>query len=129
MTMSKRQAKVAISKIDTDLNSTNLVSTGSIVNNPRDALLLTLNPSNNFFLDQENKDKIIKIAEDFSIKQTNLQQQEATLTSRNTDLVNELASIAGNTSNQANNRRIVIATEQAAITGQLGTIGTMLGNI
>ncbi|HMS90966.1 MAG TPA: hypothetical protein PKC87_02005, partial [Candidatus Absconditabacterales bacterium] len=84
--MSKRQAKLAINKIDTDLNSTNLVSTSTIVNNPRDTLLLTLNPTNDFFLDQENKDKIIKIAEDLTIKQTNLQQQETTLTSRDADL-------------------------------------------
>ena len=127
--MSKRQAKVAINKIDTDLNSTNLVSTGTVINSTRDTLLLALNPTNDFFLDQENKDKISKISEDFSSKQTNLQQQETTLQNRDADLVRELASIAGTTTPAANARRLAIAVEQATIAGQLWTITTMLGNL
>jgi len=92
--MSKTQSKTAINQIDTNLNSNNLVSTGNIINSPRDVLLLTLNPSNNFFLDQENKDKIIKISETFTIKQNNLQQEELTLQYKDADLVRDLASIA-----------------------------------
>jgi hypothetical protein len=124
--MSKNQSKSAINQIDTDLNSNNLVSTGTVINSPSDALLLTLNPSNNFFLDQENKEKLIKISEKFTIKQTNLQQQETTLTNRDADLIRELGSIAGAVTREANARRIAIANEQATITGELANIRTLL---
>lgn len=127
--MSKTQSKSAINKIDTDLNSNNLVSTGSVINNPSDALLLTLNPSNNFFLDQENKEKIIKISESFTIKQTNLQQQETILTNKDADLVRENGSIAWLTTREANTRRIAIANEQATIAGELINIRRLLLNI
>lgn len=127
--MSKTQSKSAINKIDTDLNSNNLVSTGSIINNPRDALFLTLNPSNNFFLDQENKEKIINISENFTIKQTNLQQKETTLTNRDADLIRELGNIAGAVTREANARRIAIANEQATIAGELAIIRVLLWNI
>ena len=127
--MSKRQTKTAINKIDTDLNSVNLITAGSVINNTRDALLLMLNPSNNFFLDNENKDKIIKISDDLTIKQTTLQQQENILNDEETRLATEDADLAARWIPVNNSRRMTITGRRANIASELARIWTLLWNM